>query len=133
MKIGGLSEQEVKKIGALLDSEKVPHEIKVDEEMLQRNEQSLNSLDRARFRTGRGISLHVLSIEFEDESFSKMSDVLKERLLDFGITDMVPDESDFLETKEARPTKTGLPAFIVKAGLMILVFGYIYILLSRRL
>jgi hypothetical protein len=95
--IGGLSEQEIKKISELLKSEEIPFEVKTDESMIAANQQSMKN--NIRHLTAPSISTHILSIKVKEESFNHMSSGLKESLLEFGITDQVPSEIELQNTE----------------------------------
>ena len=93
MKFGGLSEKEIKNITNLLGAEGIVFEIKTDQDMIDSNDESMKH--NLRHLSSPSISTHVLSINVEDEAFLTMSEELKEKLLEFGITDQVPDELEF--------------------------------------
>jgi hypothetical protein len=95
MKFGGLSEKEINEISALLRAENISYEIKTDQEMINSNDQSMKH--NLRHLNAPSISTHVLALLVPEDSFNKMSQELKEKLLDFGITDQVPLELDFSE------------------------------------
>lgn len=93
MKFGGLSEKEIKNITNLLGAEGIVFEIKTDQDMIDSNDESMKH--NLRHLSSPSISTHVLSINVEDEAFLTMSEELKEKLFEFGITDQVPDELEF--------------------------------------
>lgn len=93
MKIGGLSEKEVDVISELLATENIAHEIQVDQEMLDANNQSMQY--NLRHLSAPSISTDVLSIQISEKAFSEISKDLKEKLLDHGVTDEIPSELDF--------------------------------------
>ncbi|MFT6633034.1 MAG: hypothetical protein ACJAS4_003003 [Bacteriovoracaceae bacterium] len=97
MKFGGLSEKEIEKITKLLGVEGIVFEIKADLDMIESNEESMKH--NLRHLSSPSISTHVLSLDVEDDAFSKMSEDLKAKLLVFGITDQVPDELEFTNEK----------------------------------
>ena len=90
MKFGGLSEQEVAKISDILNWEGIPFSIESDADMQEINTTSMQN--NLRHFTPPSISTHVLAIIIEDEAFSKISEVSRVKILDFGITDKAPEE-----------------------------------------
>jgi hypothetical protein len=90
MKFGGLSEQEVAKISAILNGEGIAFSIESDADMQEFNTTSMRN--NLRHMTPPNISTHVLAIIMDDEVFLKMSDATKSKLLDFGITDKAPED-----------------------------------------
>jgi Mg/Co/Ni transporter MgtE len=94
MKFGGLSEQEVKTISELLEQEGVSFEVKVDEDIEDYNDLSIRN--DLRHLTPPNISTHILAVHVQDDAFDLLSSSAREKLLEFGITDQVPDPEDFI-------------------------------------
>jgi hypothetical protein len=90
MKFGGLSEQEVTKISAILNGEGIPFSIESDADMQEFNTTSMQN--NLRHFTPPSISTHVLAILIDDEAFLKTSEAARVKLLDFGITDQAPED-----------------------------------------
>lgn len=114
MKFGALSEKEVEKITALLETESIPYEVTTDESIENFNARSMDN--DLRHLSPPNISTHILAIVLEDESFKKMGATLKEKLLEFGITDETPDLEDFEHSGEETHHKTLLRGPQVIAG-----------------
>lgn len=93
MIFGGLSEQELLKITTLLDFHQVFYKIKTDSVIDQINHESMQN--NLRHLNPPSISTHILAIEISDDSFDNMSEKLRSSLLDFGITNIAPE--DFIE------------------------------------
>lgn len=98
MIFGGLSEKEVEDISKLLSSENIIHEKMIDDEMMESNSKSM-SYD-LRHLHSPNISTHVLAIKIPEEEFSKISHELSEKLLNYGITNKVPEEFNEQEFTE---------------------------------
>ena len=92
MIIGGLSEKDVQKISSLLKSESISFTVEMDNSMMDANDYSLKN--DLRHLSSPSISTHILSIYLPEDSFSNMSDNLKKNLLEFGVTNEIPDELD---------------------------------------
>lgn len=90
MKFGGLSEQEVTKIADILDGEGIAFSVESDADMHEFNTTSMQN--NLRHFTPPQISTHVLAIIIDDEAFPKISESVRSKLLDFGITDQAPEE-----------------------------------------
>jgi hypothetical protein len=95
MKFGGLSEKEVDSISTLLESKKIEFEVIMDESILNSNNVTLHN-DLRHF-SSPSVSTYILAIEIKDGAFATMDESLKKSLLDFGITDQVPEEFDIDE------------------------------------
>lgn len=93
MKFGGLSENEIAKISEILNAEGISFSVEKDKDIEEFNTASMNN--NLRHYTPPNISTHILAILIADEDFSKISHLGKERLLDFGITDQIPDAKNF--------------------------------------
>jgi hypothetical protein len=131
MLFSGLSEQEVEKISKLLKSENITHEIVVDQEMLNANQDSISY--NLRHLHSPNISTHVLAIKINNEDFEGISDALREKLLDFGITNMEPEEfknQTFEHTPE--PIQNHIKNFNIRiigqTFLIILIIAFIFLL-----
>lgn len=124
MKFGGLSEEEVEKIKAILELERISFEVAQDEEILEVNEISMQ--DNLRHYRPPNISTHILSITINDHDLDKMSLAGKENLLAFGITDKAPAPEEFItySNRPKRPVKYKLVHTLGK----ILIFGMLFIL-----
>lgn len=97
MIIGGLSEKELQLITDLLNTEKIPFEVGTDENMMKSNQDSMQH--NLRHLNSPSISTHVLALKLEPSAFEQMSESLKKSLLDFGITDQIPEDL-IIEDKE---------------------------------
>ncbi|MAX67723.1 MAG: hypothetical protein QF441_03220 [Bacteriovoracaceae bacterium] len=95
MLIGGLSEQEVQKIKRLLETENISYLIKTDTSILETNSESIQH--NLRHLNSPSISTHILAIELSEDAFNKMSQKLKNELLEFGVSDEVPQELELTE------------------------------------
>ena len=107
MIIGGLSEKELAQISELLDFENINYEVSTDDSMVNANNESM-SYD-LRHLHPPNISTSILAIKLQDNAFESMSEDLKKKLLDYGVTDQVPEEFDQIDTQN------GLNQFIVKS------------------
>ena len=97
MIIGGLSEKELEAITKLLENENISYQVKTDESIMRVNEESLQN--NLRHLNSPSISTNILALELAPEAFQKMSEDLKSSLLEYGITNEVP-EGLFVEDKE---------------------------------
>ncbi len=131
MKIGSLTEQELTKITELLDQENIRYQTGVDQEVMDQNKESMQF--SLRHYNSPSISSSLLMIQLEESAFEKMSGDLKAKLLDFGITDEIPEGLEFPEEIEnlnnqvnKQKTKT-LELIILRllAAAAILYCGYI--------
>jgi hypothetical protein len=68
MKLGGLSEVDVKKISEILESHVIPFSIATDQDMEQFNIISMSN--NLRHYSPPNISTHVLAIEINDDDFN---------------------------------------------------------------
>lgn len=128
MIFGGLSEQEVEKISKVLDKEKIPFKIVIDGEVISSNNDTIES--SLQHYHGANISTHILAIEIEDNLFNKISTSSKKELLDFGITDVVPNfEETIEEVVHKLQNKERKPQFFEKWGYR-LIFVMIIMLVS---
>jgi hypothetical protein len=106
MIFGGLSDEELQKIKAILDQEGIPYKIGLDQGILEVNQSSIKNDHRHNYSPN--ISNHILAIEINDDVFSHLSPSGKEKLLVFGITELPPpSEEDFKmpQTKNEAPEK----------------------------
>ncbi len=87
---GSLAQSEVKAITKLLDSETISYKVMRDDSVLESNRESINY--DLRYLFPAKVSTNVLAIEVSDEEFSRMSNDLKSKLLDYGISNELPDE-----------------------------------------
>ena len=87
---GSLAQSEIKAIAKLLDSESIPYEVMRDESVLESNKESINY--DLRYLFPAKVSTAVLAIEVNDDAFIRMSKELKSKLLDYGISNELPDE-----------------------------------------
>jgi hypothetical protein len=94
MKFGGLSEKEVSKITFILNDENIPFTIDKDQEIEEFNTASMKN--DLRHYTPPSISTHILAININDEDFQSISTEARARLLEFGISDQVPEPEDFV-------------------------------------
>ena len=94
MKFGGLSENEMQLISEILSSESIPFEVGPDDAIVNFNDNSIKN--NLRHFSPPNLSTHMLSISIQDEDFEKISQLSKDRLLDFGITDQAPLPEDFV-------------------------------------
>lgn len=92
MKFGGLSEGEVKEIIKILETESIEFYIEEDEDIASFNERSIKN--NLRHLSPPNLSTHILSIYIEDHDLEMIPDKGKERLLVFGITNLVPKPED---------------------------------------
>ena len=106
MLFGGLSEQEVQLVSALLESEGLKFEINTDQGMINANKESMQY--NLRHLNAPTISTHVLAISVEEDAFDKMSEGLKAKLLDLGITNQAPPDFDFDDEPFAENVKREL-------------------------
>ena len=95
---GSLAQSEVKVITKLLDSETIPYEVMTDDSVLESNRESINY--DLRYLFPAKISTNVLAIEVSDEAFNSMSSELKSQLLDYGISNELPDEYIGIDFKQ---------------------------------
>lgn len=95
MVFGGLSEQEIEKIASLLEAKKIAYQVQEDQNMNSANEYSMQN--NLRHLNSPSISTHILAIEISEESFESMDPETKTALLEFGITNEVPEELEFDE------------------------------------
>lgn len=124
MKFGGLSEEEVEKIKAILEFERISFEVAHDTEILEANEASIQN--NLRHYRPPNISTHILSITINDNDLDKMSLAGKEELLAFGITDKAPDPEEFItySNRPKHPVKLKLFHSLAK----VLIFSILFIL-----
>jgi len=119
MIIGGLSETEVVKISELLESEKIIFNVKIDETMINANQKSIEY--NLRHLSAPSITTHILSIEFKDHEYSRMSENLKDKLLEFGITDKIPEDLEFSEE-----SINAVQSELLKGSKRLIGFSYIH-------
>lgn len=124
MKFGGLSEEEVKKIKAILEQEKISFEVGQDQEILQSNDTSMRN-DLRHYRPPN-ISTHILGISIDDHDYQKLSASSKEKLMGFGITDLAPAPEEFLSYSE-RPAKRPVKFRMVHILMKAFIFGMLFI------
>jgi hypothetical protein len=125
MEFGGLSEQEVKKITEILENENIKFQVSVDGQMISSNKQSLD--DNLRHYRGASLSTHILTIIIKDESFAKLSEPAKMQLLNFGITDIIPNfEETTEEIVEMLQNKESAPLFFVIWGNRFIIFIMVF-------
>lgn len=93
MKFGGLSETEVSKISNILNVDGIPFTVDKDLDIEEFNSHSMKN--DLRHYTPPNISTHILAITIDDKDFHKLSESGRSKLLDFGITDLVPSPEDF--------------------------------------
>lgn len=98
MIFGGLSEKELSQISELLEAEGINFEVSTDDSMMNANQESMGY--NLRHLHPPNISTSILAIKLQDNAFEAMSEDLKKKLLDFGITDQIPEEFNDLETQE---------------------------------
>lgn len=98
MIIGGLSEKELAQISELLDFENINYEVSTDDSMVNANNESMGY--NLRHLHPPNISTSILAIKLQDNAFESMSEDLKKKLLDYGVTDQVPEEFNELDAKE---------------------------------
>lgn len=101
MIFGGLSEKDVKRISELLQSNDIEFNVGVDSSMVSANTHSIQNNLRA--YSPPHVSTHIGQIEIEENGFDKMTEELKLKLLDFGITDQIPEGLDFDEELTENP------------------------------
>lgn len=93
MKLGGLSEDEIKTIISILEAEGIEYVVKTDSDIASFNQNSIKN--NLRHLTPPNISTHILSIHINDDDFEKITEVGKKKLFDYGITDIGPNIEDF--------------------------------------
>ncbi len=120
MIFGGLSEQELSKISKLLEQEQINFTINPDESMVQANKASMQH--NLRHLNSPNISTHILAIEIADTDFNQMSTSLKGALLDFGITNEVPEE--FTESNDPDPTQ--IHQELLKGNKKVIGFNFLH-------
>lgn len=98
MIFGGLSEKELNEISRVLDNEGIEYEVKTDELIIDSNKESMRY--DLRHLSAPSISTHILAIEISELSFEKMSTSLKSKLLEFGITNEIPEEFAAFDKEE---------------------------------
>lgn len=103
MKIGSLTEKEFEKITELLDQENIHYNTDMDQEVMDQNKESMQF--KLRHYNSPSISSSLLMIQLEDGAFEKMSKELKTRLLDYGITNEIPEGLEFPEEIESINSK----------------------------
>lgn len=102
MLFGGLSEKDLGKIISLLEKEGVPYKVEEDQAIQNANEYSMQN--NLRHLNSPSISNHILAIKIEEKDFETMSPELKAGLLEFGITNEVPEGLEFSE--DTSPAET---------------------------
>lgn len=105
MIFGGLSEKELIKISELLEQENIKFSTQVDSAMMQTNDQSMRH--NLRHLNPPSISTDILAIEIDTNDFESMSESLTAKLLNFGITNKVPEGLD-LDNSNPEPIQQEL-------------------------
>ncbi len=90
MVFGGLSEKEVEKISQILEESNIEFNVVMDNQMMDINDESMQY--NLRHLNSPSISTDILAIEITTESFENMNEETANKLLDFGITNQVPEE-----------------------------------------
>lgn len=140
MIFGGLSEKELTQISELLDSENINYEASTDESMMNANQESMGY--NLRHLHPPNISTSILAIKLQDNAFESISEDLKKKLLEFGITDQVPEEFNELDTKEEPELIHGQinqnnkkmvgTNFLIQAIIAIIMMAIIWFISSKK-
>jgi hypothetical protein len=128
MIFGGLSEKEINKISHLLNENNIGFKVQTDTHIEASNSESIKF--NLRHLNSPSISTHVLAIEIEDEDFEQMNEKLASQLLEFGITNVVPEDYDPVEESDPSEThaeiRKGNKRLIgIDFGLQLLVIGIV--------
>ncbi len=131
MIFGALSEKDVEGISRILENENISFEVIKDEQISMSNKDSLSN--NLRYLHGPDLSNNLLAIEIETD-LCALSNKAKRELLEYGITDEVPEEFQKASFDEAMPNhvdlNTGKKKIVgLTYGLSILL-GLIVLLIS---